>query len=150
MKSIEPIDDMERRAIESEPTSALISELFDDTKALMLEELHRSKLELMREVEKAKSATKAMVIGGVGALVTTILFGIALIAVLSEFMAPWIAALIVTAVYGIGSMIAIRAGVKTMKRLEPSRAIEPIKEEGRWIKETVRDVRSHKEEHTLH
>src|SRR5262245_54923099 len=119
MRELGPIDD-ERQQLREEGTTELLGELFDDAKDLMREDLALAKKELQREVDKATAAAKALAAGAVLGLIAATVFAYALVALLSQVMAAWVAALIVTALIGVASGVALRAGAARMKHVEPT------------------------------
>ena len=64
-----------------------------------------------------------------------------LIAVLGEFMDTWLAALIVTILWGIVAFVLVQAGRKHLKEAlppKPEQTIETIKEDVQWAKTQMR------------
>src|SRR5215217_4651600 len=119
------------------PTSELLKQLSDQTTRLVRQEIELAKLELS---EKGKRAgVGAGMFGGagvfglyaVGALTATIILALA------TFLPGWLAALIVTVVYGaIAGVLALRgkSQVKEAAPLVPEQAVDTTKEDVRWVK----------------
>jgi hypothetical protein len=149
MQEIEPIED-ERAVVEKESTTELIKDLLSDAQDLIREEAIRAKNELQREVTKAKSAGTVIGAGAVCGFIAGIVFAFTAVAALSLVLPMWLAGAIVTVVFAIAALVAVKAGVKKFRNFEPARALEPLKEEARWITKTVNDIQSHKRDHTLH
>jgi hypothetical protein len=68
--------------------------------------------------------------------------GVTLVLVGATFLPAWLAALAVTVVYGVAGYAALQYGKKELARARPSRAVEHVKEDARWARETMRDIRS--------
>ena len=115
----------------------LVKELSSQTSELVRQEVALAKAEL---AEKGKQAgvgaglfTVAGVVGFLGAAALTA----ALIALLSEAMDTWLAALIVAAVYLTAAGVSALAGrdrVRDASPLIPEQAIETTKEDIEWAK----------------
>src|SRR4051794_34534914 len=131
-------------------TDASVAELFkqlsEQTTRLVRDEVELAKAELG---EKAKSAGMgAGMFGGaglfglyaVGALTATIILALA------TFLPGWVAALIVTVVYGaIAGVLALRgkSQVKEATPPVPEQAVETTKEDVRWVKTRAQSARKH-------
>ncbi|MEA2324531.1 MAG: hypothetical protein QOD81_4381 [Solirubrobacteraceae bacterium] len=132
-------DDLRER-----PTGELLKQLSDQTTTLVRQEIELAKLELREKGKKA--GVGAGMFGGAGlfgvfafaALTATIILGLA------TFLPGWLAALIVTAVYGaVAGVLALRgkAQVKQATPPVPERAVDSTKEDVRWIKTRAQDGR---------
>jgi uncharacterized membrane protein YqjE len=126
------------------PASELLKQLSDQTTTLVRQEIELAKLELR---EKGKTAGKgAGMFGGagvvglyaVGALTATIILALA------TFMPAWVAALIVTVIYGaIAGVLALRGKqqVKEATPPLPEQAVDTTKEDVRWVKTRAQSAR---------
>jgi uncharacterized membrane protein YqjE len=126
------------------PASELLKQLSDQTTTLVRQEIELAKLELR---EKGKTAgIGAGMFGGagvfglyaVGALTATIILALA------TFMPAWVAALIVTVVYGaIAGVLALRgkSQVKEATPPLPEQAVDTTKEDVRWVKTRAQSAR---------
>ena len=135
----QPVNDERER-----PTSELLKQLTDQTTRLVRQEIELAKLELQ---EKGKEAgVGAGMFGGaaalglyaLGALTATIILALA------TFLPGWVAALIVTVVYGaIAGVLALRgkAQVKQATPPVPEQAVETTKEDARWVKTRAQSAR---------
>jgi uncharacterized membrane protein YqjE len=132
-------DDLRER-----PTGELLRQLSDQTTTLVRQEIELAKLELREKGKKA--GVGAGMFGGAGlfgvfafaALTTTIILA------LSTFLPGWLAALIVTVVYGaIAGVLALRgkAKVKQATPPMPERAVDSTKEDVRWVKNRAQSAR---------
>lgn len=127
-----------------ESTGELLKMFADDTSTLVRKELELAKSEL---VEKGRQAGKgAGMFGGAG------LFGLfafaaltaCLILVLAEAMDAWLAALIVTVVYGaVAGVLAMQGKQKVAEAgpPQPEQTIETVKEDVQWAKTQVASAR---------
>jgi uncharacterized membrane protein YqjE len=128
------------------PMSELLKQLSDQTTALVRQEIELAKLELQA---KGKTAgIGAGMFGGagvlglyaVGALTATIILALA------TFLPGWVAALIVTVIYGaIAGILALRgrSQVKGATPPVPEQAVETTKEDVRWVKTRAQSAREH-------
>ena len=126
------------------PVGELMKEFSEQTSALVRKEIELAKAEL---TEKGKRAgIGAGMFGGAG------LFGLlalgaltaTLILALAEAMAPWLAALIVTVVYGaVAGVLALQGRNKVQAATPPvpERAIDSTKEDVAWVKTKAESAR---------
>jgi uncharacterized membrane protein YqjE len=128
------------------PASELLKQLSDQTTTLVRQEIELAKLEFREKGKKA--GIGAGMFGGagvfglyaVGALTATIILALA------TFLPGWVAALIVTVVYGaIAGVLALRgkAQVKEAVPPVPEQAVETTKEDVRWVKTRAQSAREH-------
>ena len=126
------------------PTSELLRQLSDQTTALVRQEIELAKLEFREKGKKA--GIGAGMFGGaglfglyaVGALTATIILALA------TFLPGWVAALIVTVVYGaIAGVLALRgrSQVREATPPMPKQAVETTKEDVRWVKTRAQAAR---------
>ena len=126
------------------PVGELMKEFSEQTSALVRKEIELAKAEL---TEKGKRAgIGAGMFGGAG------LFGLlalgaltaTLILALAEAMAPWLAALILTVVYGaVAGVLALQGRNKVQAATPPvpERAIDSTKEDVAWVKTKAESAR---------
>jgi uncharacterized membrane protein YqjE len=122
----------------------LLKQLSEDATTLIRKEVELAKAEL---TEKGKQAGKGVgMFGGAG------IFGLGafgaltafLILVLAEAMDAWLAALIVTAVYGgIAAVLALQGKHKVEEAAppQPEQTVETLKEDVEWVKRQPESVR---------
>jgi uncharacterized membrane protein YqjE len=127
-----------------ESTGELLKQFSEDATTLLRKEVELAKAEL---AEKGKQAGKgAGMFGGAG------LFGVGafgaltafLILVLAEAMDAWLAALIVTALWGaIAAVLALQGKQKVEEAapLQPEQTVETLKEDVEWVKRQPESVR---------
>jgi uncharacterized membrane protein YqjE len=126
------------------PTQELVKELAEQTSRLVRQELELAKAELR---EKGKHAgIGAGMFGGAGA-VGLYAFGAltaTIILALATFMPGWLAALVVTVVYGaVAGVLALRgrAQVRQAGPPVPQDTVESTKEDARWVKSRAQSAR---------
>jgi uncharacterized membrane protein YqjE len=124
------------------PLGDLVGELVRQGQGLLREEVRFAKAEIREEARRAARGGAAMGAGGAVAYAALLLLGIALVLIGDTFLPAWVAALAVTAIFGIVGGALLAKGKKDLRRIEPSRVIENVKEDARWAKETMRDVKS--------
>jgi hypothetical protein len=127
-----------------ESAGELLKQFSEDATTLIRKEVELAKAELTEKGRKAGRG--AGMFGGAG------LFGIGafgaftafLILVLAEAMDPWLAALIVTAVYGaVAGVLALQGKQKVEEAgpPQPEQTVETLKEDVQWAKRQPESVR---------
>lgn len=136
------VDELEER-----PLPELLRELVGESQTLLREEVRLAKAEVRREAKKAARGGAELGAGGAVAYVALMALAATLV-VLGDLVMPlWLSALIVTALFGIVGFALIQGGRKQLQRTQPTRAVENLKEDGEWAKETMRSVRSSRHGH---
>jgi uncharacterized membrane protein YqjE len=139
-------DEQGTNDLRDRPTGELLKQLSDQTTTLVRQEIELAKLEVREKGKKA--GIGAGMFGGagvfglyaVGALTATIILALA------TFLPGWVAALIVTVIYGaIAGVLALRgkAQVKEATPPVPEQAVETTKEDVRWVKTRAQSAREH-------
>ena len=134
-----PVSDERER-----PTGELLKQLSDQTTTLVKQEIELAKLELQEKGKKA--GVGAGMFGGAGAVGLYALGALTatIILALVTFLPGWVAALIVTVVYGaIAGVLALRgkAEIKQATPPVPEQAVETTKEDARWAKSKAQSAR---------
>ena len=134
-----PVSDERER-----PTGELLKQLSDQTTTLVKQEIELAKLELQEKGKKA--GVGAGMFGGAGAVGLYALGALTatIILALATFLPGWVAALIVTVVYGaIAGVLALRgkAEIKQATPPVPEQAVETTKEDARWAKSKAQSAR---------
>jgi pheromone shutdown protein TraB len=115
----------------------LLKELSQETTTLVRQELDLAKAELTDKGKKAGLGAGLFGGAGVMGLLTAGALTAFLIALLDTFMVTWLAALIVTIVYGaIAAVLALR-GKKEIQKAGPpvpEQTVETLKEDVEWAK----------------
>jgi lipopolysaccharide export LptBFGC system permease protein LptF len=125
-------DDLRDRSI-----AELLRQLSQETATLVRQEMELAKAEVAQKGKKA--GVGAVMFGGAGAagLGTLGAFTAFLILVLNTFMAAWLAALIVTLVYGAVTAVLVMRGKEKVQEAGspvPEQTAETIKEDIEWAK----------------
>ncbi len=124
------------------PLGELIGELLADGQALLRDEVRLAKAEVREEARKATKGGAAIGAGGAVLYAALLFFGVTLVLLGATFLPPWVSALIVTAIYAAAGWAALNFGRQELRRTRPTRAVEHVKEDARWAKETMRDIKS--------
>lgn len=132
---------------EERPLPELIRELVGEGQALLREEVRLARAELQREVKKAAKGGAELGAGGAVAYVALFCLAATLIALGDLVMPLWLSALIVTAIFGIVGWALVQSGRKQLQGAQPGRAVDHLKEDQEWAKETMRSVRSSRAGH---
>jgi uncharacterized membrane protein YqjE len=137
--------EQQQNELNSRPTGELLRELSDQTTTLVKQEIELLKAEL---TEKGKTAgVGAGMFGGAG------LFGVfafaalttCIIAALNELMPLWLAALLVTVVYGaVAAVLGLRGREKVQEAtpIAPEQTTESVKEDVQWAKTRAQSGRT--------
>src|ERR687883_179631 len=132
--------------LREQPTSELVKQLSEQTSRLMHQEMELAKLELQEKGKKAGigagmfGGAGVMGLYAVGALTATIILALA------TFLPGWVAALIVTVIYGaIAGVLALRGKSKVKEATPPmpEQAVDTTKEDVRWVKTRAQSAREH-------
>ena len=121
----------------------LVKELATETSTLVRQELDLAKAEM---TERGRRAGKGAALLGAGAVVALLALGAltaCLIAALDNAMATWLAALIVTAVYGVIAGVMVMNGRNQIREAAPpvpEQTIDSVKEDVQWAKTRTRSA----------
>lgn len=132
----------ERDRLADRPLGDLLGELARDSQQLLRDEVQLAKTELRAEVKKGAKGGAEIGLGGVALHAAALFFGITLMLIGSTFMPSWLSALIVTLIYAAAGAVAVSTGKKDLAKANPARVLDNLKEDERWAKETMRDIRS--------
>jgi hypothetical protein len=122
------------------PLGELVSELWDNSERLVRQEFQLALAELDDRVDNAKAGLKSAVTGGAVLYAGMLAIVAALILLLSEVMAPWLAAVLVgVVVMGIGFAL-IKGGNQQLRpeKLKPQRTIENVRRDVHTFEEAVK------------
>jgi uncharacterized membrane protein YqjE len=122
--------------LREESTGELLKRLSQETSTLVRQEMELARAEL---TEKGKQAGKgAGMVGGAGVSGHMALFGLTLTAIfiLDTFMKGWLAALIVTLVWGaVAAVLGLMGRNRIQEATPPApQTVETVKEDVRWAK----------------
>lgn len=125
----------------TESVGSLLSDLSSDISTLVRQEIELARVELTAKGKVAGKGAGMLAAAGVVALVMLFALTMFLIAVLGEVMDTWLAALIVTILWGVVAFVLVQAGRKQLKEAlppKPEQTIETIKEDVQWAKTQMR------------
>jgi Putative Actinobacterial Holin-X, holin superfamily III len=130
-------------ALRDQPISELVKDLASETSTLVRQEIDLAKAEM---TDRGKRAGKGVGMLAAGAVVALLAFGAltaGLIAALDLAMPTWLAALIVTVVYGAIAAVLVQIGRKQVQEAAPpvpEETIESVKEDVQWAKTRTRSA----------
>jgi MFS family permease len=130
--STQPREDLRER-----PIGELLRDLSQQTATLVRQEIDLAKAEVTEKGKKAGVGAGMFGAAGVAGLATLGAFTAFLILALATFLDGWLAALIVTILYGIVAGILALQGKKKFNEaapLAPEQTVETIKEDVEWAK----------------
>jgi uncharacterized membrane protein YqjE len=127
-----------------QPVSELVKQLSEQTSTLVRKEVELAKAELA--IKGKKAGAGAGMFGGAGLFGFFAFAGLTatFILALATAVAPWLAALIVTAVYGaVGGVLALQGKNKVQEATPPvpERALDSTKEDVAWVKTRAKSAR---------
>ncbi len=124
------------------PIGELVGDAVREAEGIVRDEIRIAKAELREEARKAARAGAAF--GGGGVLLhAAVLAGAAAILAAFALVVPvWAAALITMGILAIVGLAALAYGRAELARMEPTRPVNQLKEDGEWAKRTMRSVRS--------
>ncbi len=128
--------------LKEKSTAELIGQLFREGQALMREEVRLAKAELREEARRATRGGAMVGVGAVLGLTALSCFAAFLILVGVTFFAAWVSALIVFALFAIVAIAIAAYGKKKLGEVDAKRPVEHLKEDGRWMKQAMRGIRS--------
>src|SRR5262245_52828580 len=108
-----------RSTVENRPGESLgelLSNLANQSASLVRDEVELAKQELREKAKTLRSASTIIIFGTVCGFIAVLALCTALIAGLSEYMAVWLAALIVGGVLAIISAITVVTGISNLKK----------------------------------
>jgi len=129
---------MERRGERS--IGELFSELANETTLLVRQEVQLAKVELSQKAAKVGKQVGLIGLGGAVAYAGFLALVAAVIMLIGEYIALWLAALIVgIVVMGIGYVLS-KQQLDELKRMDPTpkATIETLKQDKEWAKEQLR------------
>jgi MFS family permease len=130
-------------ALRDQPISELVKDLATETSTLVRQEIDLAKAEM---TDRGKRAGKGVGMLAAGAVVALLAFGAltaGLIAALDLAMPTWLAALIITVVYGAIAAVLVQIGRKKVQEAAPpvpEETIESVKEDVQWAKTRTRSA----------
>jgi uncharacterized membrane protein YqjE len=134
----------EANELRSHSTGELVKQLSEQTTTLVRKEIELAKAEL---TEKGKVAGQGAGMFGGAAVAGLLALGtltVVIIALLDKAMDLWVAALIVTLVYGaVAAVLAMRGRDRVKEGLPPApeQTVETVKEDVQWAKSQAKSAR---------
>jgi uncharacterized membrane protein YqjE len=127
-----------------QPVSELVKQLSEQTSTLVRKEVELAKAELA--IKGKKAGAGAGMFGGAGLFGFFAFAGLTatFILALATAVAPWLAALIVTAVYSaVAGVLALQGRNKVQEATPPvpERALDSTKEDVAWVKTRAKSAR---------
>jgi uncharacterized membrane protein len=131
--------DFTRRTADERSIGELFGELSQDVAMLVRQEAQLAKTEMQQKLSKVTTDLVSLAAGGIVALIGGLALTAALILLLVRpvGLTPWLAALIVGAVFGLVGWMMVQRGLTNLKRTDPTprRTVESIKDDIQWAKE---------------
>lgn len=133
----------ESNELRSHSTGDLVKQLSEQTTTLVRKEIELAKAELS---EKGKVAGQGAGMFGGAAVVGLLALGVLtamILALLDKAMDFWVAALIVTVLYGAIAAVLAMSGRDRVKQATPpaEQTVETVKEDVQWAKSQARSAR---------
>ncbi len=125
----------DRPDVEDASVGSLVGKLTSDLSKLMRQEVDLAKAELREEAKKAGAAAGMLAGAGVAGLLFLVFLSITLMWLLDKAMDLWIAALIVTLLWGAAAAVMGLMGKKKLSDVnpKPEQTIETLKEDKEWV-----------------
>jgi uncharacterized membrane protein YqjE len=116
----------------------VVKDIIADVQGMIRSEVRLAKAELREEAGKSADAAKQLGAGAALALAAAAFALVAVYQVLTLFVAPWIAALLLTLALGIPGMMLITKGRARLRVPTPQKTIDNVKENVEWMKNQTR------------
>lgn len=126
-----------RNGLREQPMGELFKQLSDDLSTLVRQELQLAQAEMTEKGKKAGVGVGMFGGAGLAALLALGAFTACLIAALATGMEVWIAALIVTVLYGAtAGVLALNGKSRVSEAIPPvpEQTVETVKEDAQWAK----------------
>jgi hypothetical protein len=130
--------------VRSNSTGELVKQLSEQTSTLVRQELDLAKAELAAKGKIAGAGAGMLGGAGVATLLALGALTACVIALLDKAMATWVAALIVTVIWGgVAAVLALagRDRVKAASPAAPEQTVETVKEDVQWAKTRAKSAR---------
>ena len=118
----------------------LFSELANETSLLIRQEIALAKVEFSEKASRIGRNVGFLVLGGAVAYAALLALLAALIILLANVMAWWLAALAVAVLVGIVAAVLISKALAELKKtnLAPQQTVETLKEDAQWAKQQMK------------
>ena len=121
---------------DSRSLGEIVSDVTQDLTTLIRQEIDLAKTELKEEGTKAAKGAGMLGGAGLAGYFTVLFLSVTLMFVLGEFLEFWLAALIVTVLWGIAAAVLAVIGKKRLQASRPElpHTQQTLKEDVRWAK----------------
>jgi hypothetical protein len=125
------------------PIGELVKELSQQTSTLARKELELARAELQEQARLAGKGAGKLSGAAVAGLMTLGALTAALITLLDDSMATWVAALIAAALWGLVALVLAKSGQRSLQRTTPPvpQTVETVKEDIQWAKNPTGSVK---------
>jgi len=135
MSDVHGAEDLRERSI-----GELMKKLSSDLSTLMRQELELARAELTQKGKEAGMGAGFIAGAAVFGLLAMGTFTVLVLLVLNAVMKDWLAALIVTLVYGVVAYVLVQRGRQKLKDAGspvPQQTVETLKEDAQWAKTQI-------------
>jgi hypothetical protein len=125
------------------PIGELVRDLTSQTSTLVRQEIALAQAELTQKAKIAGAGAGMLAGAAVAALLMLGALTATLIVVLDEWLPLWLAALIVTLLWGVAAAVMAKSGQAAIKRatpVVPEQTVETVKEDIEWAKHPSRSA----------
>ena len=131
--------ELRQRGVEERSVGELFGELSQDMALLVRQEAQLAKTEMQQKLSKVTTDLVSLATGGFVAYLGAFALVTAVILLLVDpiGLKPWLAALLVGALFAIVGWVMLQKGLKELKRTDPTprRTVDTIKDDIQWAKE---------------
>ena len=131
--------ELRQRSAEERSIGELFGELSQDMALLVRQEAQLAKTEMQQKLSRVTTDLVSLATGGFVAYLGAFALVTAVILLLVDpvGLKPWLAALLVGAVFAIVGWVMLQKGLKDLKRTDPTprRTVDTIKDDIQWAKE---------------
>jgi uncharacterized membrane protein YqjE len=122
--------------VEDQSVGSLVGRMTTHLSELMRQEIALAKVELQAEAQKAAKGAGMLAGAGFAAWMVAIFASFTLVWLLDKAMDLWLAALIVTLLWGVAAAALFVVGRKQLKQVnpKPEQTVESLKEDKEWLK----------------
>jgi uncharacterized membrane protein YqjE len=122
--------------VEDQSVGSLVGRMTTHLSELMRQELALAKAELRAEAQKAAKGAGMLAGAGFAAWMVAIFASVTLMWLLDKAMDLWIAALVVTLLWGVVGAVLFVIGRNQLKQVSPmpEQTVESLKEDKEWLK----------------
>jgi len=118
----------------------ILKNVVSNVQEIIRAELRLAKSEVREELLKAKSAALLLAIGGLCGIFSALFILVAAVYGLSRVVPDWAAALVVSVVLAIATVLMLGAATKRFQTVRPvpEQTIESLKENAKWVKQQTK------------